>query len=97
MVTLDQLIELASYLLKNQGVFALVHRTARLMEIIELCQKYHIFIKRIRFVYPKQGSESNLVLVEGTKNGRVGLKVLPPLFVHNEDGSYQDEVLKMFE
>lgn len=97
MVTLAQLIELASYLLKNQGVFALVHRTDRLMEIIELCQKYHIFIKRIRFVYPKQGSESNLVLVEGTKNGRVGLKVLPPLFVHNEDGSYQDEVLKMFE
>ena len=41
-------------------------------------------------------SESNLVLVDGRKNGKVGLKVLAPLYVHNEDGSYTDEVLKLF-
>ena len=52
--------------------------------------------KRIRFVYPKIGSESNLVLVDGRKNGKTGLKVLSPLYVHNEDGSYKEEILKIF-
>jgi len=97
MITLEQLIELASYLLNNRGVFALVHRTDRLMEIIRFCSQNHIEVKRVQFIYPKVGEESNLVLVEGIKNGKVGLKVLPPLYIHNEDGSYREEVLKMFE
>lgn len=97
MITLEQIVDLASYLLKNQGIFALVHRTERLMEIIDLCKKNNISIKRIQFIYPKNNVESNLVLVEGTKNGRCGLRVLPPLYIHHEDGSYREEILKMFE
>ena len=96
-ITLEQLIDVASYLLKNHGIFALVHRTERLVEIIELCKKKQIFIKRIQFVYPKRETESNLVLIEGIKNGRNGLKVLQPLYIHNDDGSYLPEILKMFE
>ena len=96
-IDLESLIKLASYLLKNKGVFAVVHRTERFMEIINLFEKYNIVVKKVQFVYPKENQESNLVLVEGVKNGRSGLKVLKPLFVHNEDGSYRDEILKMFE
>lgn len=96
-IDLENLVKLTSYLLKNKGVFALVHRTERFMEIVNLFNKYNFAIKRVQFVYPKEGQESNLVLVEGVKNGRNGLKILKPLFVHNEDGSYRDEILKMFE
>ena len=35
-------------------------------------------------------------LLKDVKNGKTGLKLLPPLYVHNEDGSYTDEVLKIF-
>ena len=63
---------------------------------IEKMKKNNIEPKRIQFIYPKINSESNLVLVDGRKNGKVGLKVLAPLYVHNEDGSYTDEVLKLF-
>ena len=52
--------------------------------------------KRIRFVYPKVGEESNLVLVEGRKNGNVGLKILPPLIAHENNGDYSKEVKEMF-
>ena len=38
----------------------------------------------------------NLVLIDGHKNGKPGLKILDPLYVHNDDGSYTEEVLKMF-
>lgn len=97
MISLEEIVKLAAYLLKNKGVFALVHRTDRFIEILNLCHQNNIEVKKVRFIYPKIGQESNLVLVEGVKSGKTGLKVLPPLYVHNEDGSYQNEVLKMFE
>ena len=52
--------------------------------------------KRIRFIYPKAGKESNLVLIDGRKNGKPGLKILDPLIVHEQNGNYSKEVLKMF-
>lgn len=97
MITLEEIIALARYLLKNNGVLAMVHRTDRLIEIISLFEKYGLEVKKLRFVYPKVNTESNMVLIEGRKNGKVGLKLLPPLYAHNSDGSYTEEVLKMFE
>lgn len=97
MITLEDLLSLAKYLLKNNGVFTMVHRTDRFIEIIHLFQKYGLEVKKLRFIYPKVGMESNMVLIEGRKSGKVGLKILPPLYVHYEDGSYTEEVLKMFE
>lgn len=97
LITLEELILVSSKLLKNKGVLALVHRTERLSEIIELLKKYKLEPKRIRFVYPKKNSESNLVLIESRKNTNVGLKVLNPLIVHDNNSNYTKEVLKMFE
>lgn len=97
MITLEEIVSLSRYLLKNNGVLAMVHRTDRLIEIISLFSKYGLEVKKIRFIYPKMNTESNMVLIEGRKNGKTGLKLLPPLYAHNEDGSYTEEVLKMFE
>ena len=97
MITLEEIIDVSHYLLKNNGLLAMVHRTDRLIEIICLFNKYGLEVKKLRFIYPKNGSESNMILIEGRKNGSTGLKVLPPLYAHNEDGSYTSEVLKMFE
>ena len=96
-ITLEEIIDISHYLLKNNGCLAMVHRTDRLIEIINLFNKYGLELKKLRFIYPKENTESNMILVEGKKNGNIGLKVLPPLYVHNEDGSYRKEVLKMFE
>lgn len=97
MITLEEIIDISHYLLKNNGCLAMVHRTDRLIEIISLFKKYGLEVKKLRFIYPKDNTESNMILIEGRKNGNTGLKVLSPLYVHNEDGSYRDEVLKMFE
>ena len=59
-------------------------------------KKNNIEPKRIRFVYPKINKDSNLVLIDGKKNGKPGLKLLSPLIVHEENGNYSSEVLKMF-
>ena len=96
MIKLEDTIKMASYLLKNNGTFALVHRPERLIEIINMFQKYGIEPKKIQFVYPKIGKEANILLIEGIKNGKSGLKILDPLIVHDENGKYVPQVRKMF-
>lgn len=96
MIELEDVIKVARKLLKNGGSLCMVHRTDRLIEIIEIMRKHNIEPKRLQCIYPKKDSESNLILIDGKKNGNVGLKVLSPLYVHNDDGNYTDEVLKIF-
>ena len=89
-------MKLSKKLLKNNGSLYLVHRTDRLINIINKMQEYNIEPKRIQFIYPKVGKKSNLFLIEGRKNGKTGLQLLCPLIVHNEDNTYTDEILKVF-
>lgn len=96
-INIDEILSLSRKLLKNNGIIALVHRPERLVEIIEKMKKNNIEPKKIQFVYPKMNSESNILLIEGTKNGNPGLKILPPLYVHDEDGKYLDEIQEMFQ
>ena len=42
-------------------------------------------------------TNARLILIEGIKNGRSGLKVAPPLFIYDENGNYSAEVQRMFE
>lgn len=95
-IKLEDICRISKKLLKNNGSLVLVHRTDRLSEIINMLLMYNLQPKRIRFLYPKELENSNLVLIDARKNGNVGLKVLPPLICHNMDGSYTKEVLDMF-
>lgn len=96
-LTLTQLVESASYVLNNNGYFAMVHRPDRLIEIVEVLKAHNLEPKRVQFVYPKEGKDANILLIEARKNGQPGLKILPPFIVHNADGSYQDAVLQLFQ
>lgn len=93
---LEDVFRVSKYLLKNNGKLAIVHRTERLMEIIEVMKKYNFEMKKIRFVYPNKDKNSDLVLIECVLNGKPGLKMLPPLFVYKAKGIYSDEVKAMF-
>ena len=50
----------------------------------------------MRMVYPKLGKAPTMVLVEGIKNGNPELRVQPPLFVYNEDGTYTDDINEIY-
>lgn len=96
-INLDDIFKVARKILKNNGTIAIVHRTDRLIDIIDCMKKNNIEPKRLQLVYPKFSKESNIVLIEGAKNGKSSLKVLPPIYVHAEDGNYLEEIKKMFE
>lgn len=95
-VNLLQIMQISRKILKNNGYLYIVHRTERLIEILECMKKNNIEPKTIQFVFPKKSKESNIVLIEGSKNGKSGIKILKPLIVHNEDGTYKKNIINMF-
>ena len=70
---LETLISLSVKYLKNNGIFAMVHRTERMTEVLNLLHKYKLEPKRIKLIFPKRGTDSNLFMVESVKNGNPGL------------------------
>lgn len=74
----------------------MVNRPERLSEIMCLFNKYKIEPKKLRLVYPKINKESNLILIKGTKNAKPFLEIQKPLIIYNEDNTYTDEILKIY-
>ena len=94
--TLDDILRESARLLKPKGRFYMVHRPFRLPEILAKMAKYGIEPKRMRLVYPHVDKETNMVLVEGMRGAKPRMQVEPPLIVYNKDGSYTEELLKMY-
>lgn len=82
-VKLEEIIEIAYNNLRRSGKFYLVHRTERLIEIIDLLSKYDFGIKRMQMVYYDAESKCNMILLEAKKNGAHDIKILKPLFVQD--------------
>lgn len=95
LVTLEDVIIESKRLLKTKGSLYMVHRTDRLIEIIQTLLKHQFSLKRMRFVYPKKGQDSNMVLLEASNNGNTELTLLEPLYVHENDG-YTEEITTIF-
>lgn len=93
---LEDVFKVSKKLLKNNGTLAIVHRSNRFIEIINLFKQYNIEPKRIRFIHSRYNEESVLFIIEGTKNGKPGLKVLSPIFVYNENNEYTNTIKNIF-
>ncbi len=94
---LDTVVAVAARKLKYHGRFAMVHLPERLGEIIVSMHRHNIAPKRLRFVQPKRNKKPNIVLIEGVFGGNIGgLQVDVPMIVHNDDGSYTEELLSYY-
>ena len=93
---LEDIIRVSSKLLKNNGKLFMVHRPERIKDIIINLNKYKMQIKEIRFVHPNINKKPNMVLIKAVKGGGDFLNVQEPLFVYNLDGTYTDEILKIY-
>ncbi len=91
-LTLEEAVHASSRLLKQGGKVAFVHRPERLLDIVTAMRANRLEPKRMQLVYPKRGKEANTLLIEGIKDGKPGLKVLPPIFVYEENNEYTAEV-----
>jgi len=92
---LEDVVRSAAYLLGSGGRFALVHRPERLAEILSLMAAYRLIPKRLRLVHPRVDQEAKMVLVEGVRDARPGLRISPPLVVLAGD-DYSPEIRAIY-
>ncbi|MBM6938912.1 methyltransferase [Pseudoflavonifractor phocaeensis] len=78
--TLAEWCAAAGRLTRNGGRFALVHRPERLTDLLCALRASRLEPKRLRFLQHDAAHPPAAVLVEGRKEGRPGLSVLPVLF-----------------
>lgn len=94
--TLEDIIIQSNKLLKPLGEFYMVHRAERLVDIMCLLRKHKLEPKNVRFVHSKINDKPTLILVRAVKNAKEFLKIDKPLIIYNDDGSYTDEILEIY-
>ena len=94
--TLYDVIETARRMLKTSGRFVMIYPAGRMTDILTQMRASGIEPKSIRMVHSAKNTEAKMILVEGKKGGRSGLKSGSPLIIYKENGSYSDEVEKIF-
>ncbi|HHW23785.1 MAG TPA: tRNA1(Val) (adenine(37)-N6)-methyltransferase [Clostridiaceae bacterium] len=94
--TLEDILKTSSALLRPRGEFFMVHKPERLTDIIEGMRKVNLEPKILRLVCARAGKEPSLILIKGLKNGNPGLKIMPVLFIYDENGNYTDEVKRQY-
>lgn len=93
--TLRDIIEVGAKLLQTSGRLCMCHRPERLSELMSLMSEYKVEPKRLRLVCQRKGEEPWLVLVEGRRSGKTGLRIEPTLYVE-EDGKFSKEMLDIY-
>src|SRR5690625_791223 len=89
--TLEDVVKACKLHIRPGGKVSMVHRPSRLVDLITLFRKYKLEPKRIQFVYPKKERDANMLLIEAVRDGKADLKMLPPLYIYNEDDTYTRE------
>lgn len=80
MIKLDDIVNISYRMLRDKGRLFLVYRTDRLIELIDILNKYKFGIKTLQFCYHNKNSNCSIVLIEAMKNGKDDLKVKYPIF-----------------
>lgn len=93
--TLEDVIKACKLYVRPGGKVALVHRPGRLVDLITLMRQYKLEPKRLQFVYSKVGRQAIMVLIEGIRDGKADLNILPPLYLYNDDDTYTEEAKKI--
>ncbi|MBI2534747.1 MAG: tRNA1(Val) (adenine(37)-N6)-methyltransferase [Deltaproteobacteria bacterium] len=85
-------VQAGAYLLRVNGRMAVVYPAVRTVDLLAAMRAAGLEPKRLRMVYSFAGAEASLVLVEGAKGGRSGMKILAPLVIYEKGKQYGPEV-----
>lgn len=94
--TLDDVFQAVQYVLAFGGKLFMVHRADRFCDLAASGRKYGLEMKRARFIQSHEGEKAARVLAEWKYGGHPGLTVEPPLIVHTAEGSYTEEVMRIY-
>lgn len=94
--TIDDVCACAKRNLRYGGRLCVCNRPERLCDIMVAMRNNGIEPKRVRFVSKTPETAPWLVLVDGRKGGSSFLTVEPQLYTMNPDGSFTDELKRIY-
>lgn len=97
MCSIDDVCKTASALLKYGGLLKMCQRPERLADVICAMRAANIEPKSITFVQNTAGGKPWLFLISGKKGANAGMNVEKPVILRNEDGSYSEDYLGLYE
>ena len=96
LANLDDFVKVSNKMLKDRGEFYMIHRPERIVDIICSMRHYKIEPKEIRLVYSNENNPPKMVLIKGVKNGGEFLQFKKNLYIYNNDGTYTNEILRIY-
>ena len=96
-LTVEEIIKISAYLLKNMGSFSIVFRSDRLIEILELLKKYNLEPKRMKNCYTKWNENSKICMIEAIKDANSGLLIEMPIFVYDKNGKKSEYIENLYK
>ena len=96
-LTLDDLFTFAAYSLRERGRLALIHRAARLDEVLATARAHKCKPTRLQPVYARTGEPAKLFLLECCYLGNQDLTVLEPLYIYDDAGYYRPNIQSWYK
>ena len=84
--SLEDVLAVAEYLVRPKGRVYLTFPAARLADLMSGLNGSGLEAKRLQVVYSGRDPEGKLILLEASKGGGKGLKILKPLFTNDLNG-----------
>ncbi len=94
--SLGDFLAAAKYLVRPSGRICFIYHPVRMAEFFTSAASLKLAPLRLRMVHGNGAAEARMFMVELVKGRKGELKVLPPLFVYNENGAYTDEMARIF-
>lgn len=96
LVSLSEVIQTASKLLKFGGMFYIINKARRLADMIYFMRSNDVEPKKITMIQPKANKDVDTVIVEAKKGGKPSLVVPKPFIVYNDDGSFTEQARRIY-
>lgn len=93
--SLDDIIGVAAKLLQTSGRLCMCNRPERITDMVCSMREHGIEPKRMRIVCQRVGVEPWLVLLEGRRCGKPGLRIMPPLYIQ-EGENFSQEMIEIY-
>lgn len=89
---LGDFLAVAKNLVKPAGRICFIYHPSRLPEFFSAAAELGLSPIRLRMVHGSNSAEARMFLIETVKGRKGELKILPPLFVYDENGGYTAEM-----
>lgn len=89
---LEALFTFAAYTLRERGRIALIHRAARLDEVLATARAHKCKPIRLQPVYARCGEDAKLFLLECCYLGSQDLHLEEPLYIYDDAGYYRPNI-----